>query len=37
LPEGVDLKIIHEEVGQVKDSDIALAEASGAFIFGFDS
>ena len=37
LPEGVELKIIHEEVGQVKDSDIALAEASGAFIFGFDS
>ena len=37
LPEWVDLKIIHEEVWQVKDSDIALAEASGAFIFGFDS
>ena len=37
LPEWVDLKIIHEEVGQVKETDISLAEASWAFIFGFDS
>ena len=37
LPEWVELKIIHEEVGQVKETDISLAEASGAFIFGFDS
>ena len=37
LPEWVDLKIIHEEVGQVKETDIALAEASWAFIFWFDS
>jgi len=37
LPEWVSLKIIHEEVWQVKETDISLAEASGAFIFGFDS
>ena len=37
LPEWMDLKIIHEEVGQVKETDIVLAEASWAFIFWFDS
>jgi translation initiation factor IF-2 len=37
LPEGVKLKIIHEEVWHVKESDVTLAEASWAFIFGFDS
>ena len=37
IPEWVDLKVIHEEVWQVKETDISLAEASRAFIFGFDS
>ena len=37
LPEWVTLKVIHEEVWQVKETDISLAEASGAFIFGFNS
>jgi len=37
LPEWVELKIIHEEIWQVKETDIALAEASWAFIFWFDS
>lgn len=37
LPEWVNLKIIHAEVGQVKETDVSLAEASGAFIFWFDS
>ena len=37
IPEWIDLKVIHEEVWQVKETDISLAEASWAFIFGFDS
>lgn len=37
LPEWVELKIIHSEVWQVKETDASLAEASDAFIFGFDS
>ena len=37
LPEWVNLKIIHSEVWQVKETDISLAEASDAFIFWFDS
>lgn len=37
LPDGVELKIIHSEVWQVKETDASLAEASDAFIFGFDS
>lgn len=37
IPEWINLKIIHAEVWQVKESDISLAEASSAFIFGFDS
>ena len=37
LPEWVSLKIVHEEVWQVKETDISLAEASWAFIFWFDS
>ncbi len=37
VPEWINLKIIHEEVWQVKETDVSLAEASQAFIFGFDS
>jgi len=37
LHESIELKVIHEEVWQVKETDISLAEASWAFIFGFDS
>ena len=37
LPKDMTLRIVHSEVWHVKDSDIALAEASSAFIFWFDS
>lgn len=37
LPENVEIKIIHSDVSGISDSDIVLAEASGAFIIGFNS
>ena len=37
LPENVRLKIIHSDVSGISDSDIVLAEASGAFVVGFNS
>ena len=37
LPENVEIKIIHSDVSGISDSDIVLAEASWAFVIGFNS
>ncbi|NOZ44089.1 MAG: hypothetical protein GXP45_02935 [bacterium] len=35
IPENVDLKVIHADVGHFSDSDLALAQASKALLLGF--
>jgi len=36
LPKNVTIKIIHTDVGHFNDSDISLAQASGALLLGFN-
>lgn len=36
LPKNVNIKIIHTDVGHFNDSDISLAQASGALLLGFN-
>lgn len=36
LPENVELKIIHSDVGSVSESDLVFAQASQALVIGFN-
>lgn len=36
LPKNVNIKIVHTDVGHFNDSDISLAQASGALLLGFN-
>ena len=36
LPENIDIKIVHSDVWNVSDSDLPLAQASGAIMLGFN-
>ena len=36
LPENFELKIIHDDVGDVTDSDLTFAQAAQAFVIGFN-
>jgi len=35
-PDNVNIKKVHKDIGQFTESDLALAEASGALLIGFN-